>query len=267
MNFLHIWAIVLRQFYLIRSNYMRIISIFLWITVDILLWGFLTRYLNYINKEGIDFIKLLLGAVLFWIFFNRIMYGVTMGFLEDVWARNFFNLFCSPITIKEYLWGLVLSSLIIGSFTFFITSLIASTMFKLSLFVYRVIFFYALFSLFVFGTALGILAISIMLRFGPSAEWVIWPLPAIISPFSGIFYPVSILPRWMKIVSKVLPPSYVFESLRGMILSGTVDYLNLFWGLVIAFIYLVFFCLIFYLTYNHCLKIGSIARYSAENIV
>lgn len=267
MNFLHIWAIILRQFYLLRSNFVRIVSLFLWITVDILLWGFLTRYLSYIDKGGFDFVKLLLGAVLFWDFFNRIMYGVTMGFLEDVWARNFLNLFCSPITIKEYLLGLVSSSLIIGSFAFLIMVFIACLVFKLSFFSYGMIIFPFLVVLLIFGTSLGILSMAIMLRFGPSAEWLIWPIPAILSPFVGIFYPVSILPNWMQFISKILPASYIFESLRKVVLLDSVSYLDLFFGFSLALFYLIFFCIVLYLTYNHCLRTGSLTRYSAENIV
>ena len=30
-----------------------------------------------------------------------------------------------------------------------------------------------------------------MLRLGPAAEWFIWPIPALISPFAGVFYPLT----------------------------------------------------------------------------
>jgi ABC-2 type transport system permease protein len=37
---------------------------------------------------------MLLGAVLLWDFFTRVMHGVTIAFFEDVWSRNFRT--CSP---------------------------------------------------------------------------------------------------------------------------------------------------------------------------
>ncbi|MCX7661326.1 MAG: ABC transporter permease, partial [Candidatus Omnitrophica bacterium] len=254
------------RIYLIRSNYTRIVSLFFWIIVDILLWGFLTHYLNHINKSEVNFVTLLLGAVLFWDFFNRIMYGVVMGFLEDVWARSFVNLFCSPILLKEYLAGLILSSLIVGSIALGIMVFIACFIFGLSFLAYGWVALFSLIILLLFGISFGILAISIMLRFGPSAEWLIWPLPAVLAPFVGIFYPVEILPSWMQGISRVLPASYVFESLRQVVLRQTLNYTHLGISFILVCGYLAFFSWLFYLIYIDTLKSGRIARYSAENI-
>ena len=101
-------AILLRQYYLIRGSPSRIIPLFAWVTVDIILWGFITKYLNSVSSpsSGINFIPMFLGAVLLWDFFIRVMQGVTMAFFEDVWSRNFLNIFASPLSISEYLSGL-----------------------------------------------------------------------------------------------------------------------------------------------------------------
>ena len=103
-------AIFLRQLYLLRGSVARVLPLFAWITVDIILWGFITRYLNTVAAPGYNFVPALLGAVLLWDFFARVMHGVTTAFLEDVWSRNFLNFFASPLKISEYLAGLVLSS-------------------------------------------------------------------------------------------------------------------------------------------------------------
>ena len=103
-------AIVLRQYYLMRGSPARVLPLFAWIAIDIVLWGFITRYLNSVASSGFDFVPVLLGAVLMWDFFTRVMHGVSMAFLEDVWSHNFLNLFSSPLSIREYLCGLVLSS-------------------------------------------------------------------------------------------------------------------------------------------------------------
>ena len=103
-------AIFLRQLYLLRGSVARVLPLFAWITVDIVLWGFITRYLNTVAAPGFNFVPALLGAVLLWDFFSRVMHGVTTAFLEDVWSRNFLNFFASPLKISEYLAGLVISS-------------------------------------------------------------------------------------------------------------------------------------------------------------
>jgi ABC-2 type transport system permease protein len=95
-------AIVLRQYYLMRGSVARIMPLFAWVAIDIVLWGFITRYLNSVTT-GVNFVPALLGAVLLWDFFQRVMQGVSMGFLEDVWSRNFLNFFATPLRITEYL--------------------------------------------------------------------------------------------------------------------------------------------------------------------
>src|SRR5512142_1818038 len=112
MRLRRIAAIVLRQYYLIRGSPSRVIPLFAWVAVDIVLWGFITRYLNSVSAATFDFVPALLGAVLFWDFFIRVMQGVTMAFLEDVWSRNFLNVFATPLRVSEYVGGLVASSML-----------------------------------------------------------------------------------------------------------------------------------------------------------
>src|SRR5258705_4465173 len=102
-------AIVLRQLYLMRGSPARVLPLFAWVAIDIVLWGFISRYLNSVANATFDFVPALLGAVLLWDFFSRVMQGVTTTFLEDVWSRNFLNLFATPLSISEYVAGLVVA--------------------------------------------------------------------------------------------------------------------------------------------------------------
>src|ERR1700756_4307812 len=95
-------AIALRHFYLIRGSPARVLPLFAWVAIDMVLWGYITKYLNSVSSAGFDFVPILLGAVLLWDFFSRVMHGVTMAFFEDVWSRNFLNMFATPITTGEY---------------------------------------------------------------------------------------------------------------------------------------------------------------------
>src|ERR1700733_8107135 len=104
-------AIVLRQFYLLRGSPTRILPMFAWVAIDVILWGFITRYLNSVASAGFNFVPAMLGAVLLWDFLTRVMQGVTTAFFEDVWSRNFLNVFATPLSISEYVTGLVLSSI------------------------------------------------------------------------------------------------------------------------------------------------------------
>ena len=96
---------------------------------------------------------------------------------------------------------------------------LATLVFGLSFFSYGLALVPFLLILFLFGITLGIFGSAVVLRFGPASEWFVWPIPALVSPFAGVFYPLSTLPQWMQLFAKLLPPAYVFEDLRTIVLA------------------------------------------------
>lgn len=259
-------AIVLRQYYLMRGSLSRVLPLFAWVAVDIVLWGFITKYLNSLASPGFNFVPALLGAVLLWDFFARVMQGVTMAFFEDVWSRNFLNIFATPLSIWEYLAGLVLTSVATSAVGLVVMLLLATTVFGLSFLVYGLLLIPFLLVLFLFGIALGVFASGLVLRLGPPAEWFVWPIPALLSPFVGVFYPLSTLPAAMRYVSYVLPPAYVFEGLRTTIAGGAVAPAWLALGAALAVVDVLLACAFFAHVYRHAVRTGLIARYSAETV-
>ncbi len=194
------------------------------------------------------------------------MHGVSGVFLEDVWARNFLNLFASPLSISEYLLGLVVTSLATSLVGLLVMLLLATLAFGLSFFVYGLAVIPFLLILFVFGLALGILGSAVVLWFGPASEWFVWPIPALVSPFAGVFYPLSTLPVWMQVTSRLLPPAYVFESLRTIVAGGHASGAALACGGTLAVIDLLLACWIFNRVHSHAVRTGLLARYSAESL-
>ena len=259
-------AIVLRQFYLMRGSIARVLPLFAWVAVDMVLWGFITRYLNAISRAGLDFVPTLLGAVLLWDYFARVMQGVTTTFLEDVWSRNFLNLFATPLSIGEYVTGLVASSVLTSAVGLAVMLVLATVFFGLSFISYGAALVPFLLILLTFGLALGIAGSAIVLWFGPASEWFIWPIPAIVAPFAGVFYPIATLPAWMHYIARCLPPAPVFEGLRGIVAGQGVAIAPLAWGTALALAYLVAACVIFGAVYRRALRVGLIARYSAESL-
>lgn len=259
-------AIVLRQYYLMRGSPARVLPLFVWASIDIVLWGFMTKYLNSITASGFNLLPVLLGAVLLWDFFGRVMQGVTTAFFEDVWSRNFLNVFATPISISEYVAGLVLSSIATSSVGLAVMLILATTVFGLSYFVYGVLIVPFLLVLFLFGIAMGIFGSAVVLRLGPASEWFVWPIPAMISPFVGVFYPLETLPRWMQAVAHLLPPSYVFESMRRIISRGGFLGFDLAWGFALALLDIALAAWFFTRVHRYAVRTGLIARYSAETV-
>jgi ABC-2 type transport system permease protein len=266
MNPSRVGAIVMRQFYLYRGSPQRILPMFAWVAIDILLWGFITRYLNQVSHSGFNFVPALLGAVLLWDFLTRIMQGVTMAFFEDVWSRNFLNFFATPLRISEYLSGLVLTGIATSLLGLIAMLIMASAVFGLSFLSFGAALVPFLLVLFLSGIALGIFGAGIVLRLGPASEWLIWPIPSIVSPFAGVFYPISVLPGWMQAISRVLPPSYVFEGMRAVVAGKPAPWDRLALGGGLAVVYVILACLFFAGVYRYAIRTGLIARYSAETV-
>ena len=180
--------------------------------------------------------------MLLWDFFTRVMHGMTTAFFEDVWSRNFLNFFATPLAIWEYVLGLVVTSIATSLVGLVVMLVLASTAFGLSFFAYGAMFIPFLLVLFIFGIALGIVGSGVVLRFGPASEWFVWPIPALISPFAGVFYPVAVLPKWMQVVAHLLPPAYVFEGMRSIIAGHSVPVSDLLTssGLAVLFVLLAY---------------------------
>jgi ABC-2 type transport system permease protein len=266
MNLRPVLGIVLRQLYLLRSSPVRVLPLFAWVLIDIVLWGFMARYLNTLEAKTVDFVPQLVGAVLFWDFFARVMQGVTMPFFEDLWSRNFVNLFAAPLSIAEYVGGLVIASTLTSALGLVVMFVLATTAFGLQLFTLGLWLAPALFVLFLFGTALGIVACALVLRFGPASEWLVWPIPALLSPFAAVFYPLSTLPGWMRAVAHAIPPSYIFEDLRSVLAGRAPEPGAQLLAAAMALVQVLLAARLFVAVYRHAVRRGLLARYSAESV-
>ncbi len=264
MNIRRVFAIFVRQSMLVWHNKTRFINIFLWFGLDIILWGFITKYLNTFATDGLDFIPMLLGAIILWNFLTSVQQGVMRAFFEDVWTQNFLNLFASPLRMGEYVLGLIVSGIVNAIFGLLFMILLA-WLFGYSVFGFGFLLIPFLLILFMFGLALGVFTIGLMLKLGPSGEWLGWPIPFIIQPFVGVFYPVASLPFFAQPISKILPPTYAFEGMRGVLFSGVVNPYDLLLGMVLGVAYLFLAYWFFIAMYRHVLRTGGISRFSAEN--
>jgi len=259
-------AVMLRLYFLMRGSVSRVLPLFAWSAFDIVLWGFLTRFLNSVNSAGLNFVAMFLGAVLLWDFFVRVMQGVSMGFFEDVWSRNFLNIFATPITISEYVTGLVLWSVLTSFVGLSVMIVMARALFHLSFFIYGAMLVAFIFVLYLFGIALGIFSTAVVLRLGPASEWFIWPIPAFLTPLAGVFYPLSILPKWMQGIGHLLPPAYVFENMRAITLKHAASWTGLLVSGSLAIVYIALACWFFTRTYRYAVRTGLFARFSAESV-
>jgi ABC-2 type transport system permease protein len=67
--------------------------------------------------------------------------------------------------------------------------------------------------------SIGILVSGLLLRNGMGAESLAWTFMFLLLPLTCVYYPVTVLPEWMQAVAWALPPTYVFEGMRALLID------------------------------------------------
>jgi ABC-2 type transport system permease protein len=260
LNLRRIWGILLRHLYLLRHSFSRWLDLLYWPTVDLLLWGFITLYLQKEQSRDLNFGSLFLGALIFWNILIRAQQGLAVGFLEDIWARNLLHLFVSPLKVSEYLLGLFFYSLFKALLASGIMSLLSLLLFHFNFFSQGVFVFYLTLGLILFAWSIGLLTMAFILYFGQEAEILAWALALFFLPFSAVFYPVSALPTLFQKIASFVPASYFFESFRALILNAQTSYSMLLKGYLLTLVYLFMSALIFTLTFKKAKAQGKLIK-------
>ena len=243
MRLKKISGVVARQLFLYRRSFSRILDLFYWPTMDLLLWGFLTLYLERGALQLPRFVSFFLGALILWHILYRSQLAVSVSFLEDIWSRNLLNVLVAPLSLAEYLLGLVIISLIKVGLAFGIMTTLSALIYGFNLFKLGAALFPFLLNLLILGWAIGFVTIGFIFRFGQEAEILAWALIFVFLPLSAVFYPVEVLPGWLKPISLLTPSAHVFEGMREVIIQGNFPLehllaaggLNLTYGLLAIF--------------------------------
>lgn len=222
---LRVSALLLRYLYLYRRSPARIMGIVFWPVMDLLVWGFLTSYLQRIALP--DLVLFLLGAMIFWDVFYSSQQAITLSITEEIWVRNILNLFVTPIRVGELLLATSVLGVLRAGASTLVLSVLAYALYAFNLLAVGLALVPFLFALLLFGWAMGMFTMALILRFGQAAEALIWGIPFLIQPLSAVFYPVSVLPVWLQAVSRLLPSTHVFEGMRAALRSGTVEWQTL----------------------------------------
>lgn len=252
-------GILLRHLYLLKHSFSRWIDLLYWPTVDLLLWGFITLYLQR-DLGKVNLPSLFLGALIFWNILIRAQQGLAVGFLEDIWARNLLHLFVSPLTIFEYILGLILYSLFKALLASAIMTGLSCLLFDFNFLSQGLLVFYLTLGLILFAWSVGLLTMAFILYLGQEAEILAWALALLFLPFSAVFYPVSSLPPLFQKISTLVPPSYFFEAFRGLLLHQNLALPLLYKGYLLVFLYLLISGTSFFLAFRLAKKEGKLVK-------
>ena len=249
MNFNKIYALGLRHLYLISNSFPRIIDLIYWPTVQIFLWGFISKFFTLNSEYYSNTVGVILTSAILYDFLFRASISFNMMFLEEIWSRNFTNLFIAPIKISEIITSLTLTAVLRTLIGLIPAAILAVPLFGVSVFKLGVPLLFLLIALYLFGISLGLLVTSGLLRFGPSFENIAWASLFFLAPLGCIYYPIEILPNTLQFIAKGLPLVHIFEEMRSILITGIVNYYDIIKSISISMLYFVFGIIIFYVSY------------------
>ena len=112
MKIKRILSLMLRHLYLIKASVPRIIDLIYWPTVQIVLWGFVSKFFTMHSTYFNNTVGIILSAAILYDFLFRSSISYNMLFLEEIWSRNLINLFVSPLKVGEIVIALTCTALL-----------------------------------------------------------------------------------------------------------------------------------------------------------
>ena len=215
-----IYAMLLRHLFILRRSWPRLLELAYWPTVQMILWGFVTLFFVQHSSWVAQAAGVLISAVLLWDILFRSNLGVSVTFMEEMWARNLSQLFASPLRPHELVVSLALMSLIRTVISVLPAMLLALPLFGVSIFDLGLPLAAFFANLMMFGWAIGLIVSALVLRLGLGAESLAWVAVFALAPLSGVYYPLDTLPLWLQPVAWSLPSSYVFEGMRAVLFEN-----------------------------------------------
>ena len=212
-------AMVLRYWYLLRSSWPRILDLIYWPAVQMLMWGFLQLYVAQNSGFFAQAAGVFIGAVLLWDILFRGQLGFSISFLEEMYARNMGNLMMSPLRPSEFVLALMVMSIVRLAIGMIPVSLLAIAFFGFNVWAMGLALAVFFMNLILTSWAIGIFVAGLLLRNGLGAESLAWTFMFLFLPLTCVYYPVAVLPSWLQPVAWALPPTYVFEGMRALLID------------------------------------------------
>ena len=235
-------------------------EIFYWPFLDLVIWGFITMYLLRFKGEIPGAVTWFLGALILWDILFRAQQGITISFLEEIWARNLLNLFASPLKPSEFLAATVVLSIFKVAAVSIVMVVAALVFYDYNMFKIGLALIPFVLSLIMTGWVIGVLTTSLIMRFGQEVEVLAWGMVFLFQPISCVFYPMEVLPPWLQAIAWANPAAHVFEGMRAVLLEGAWPVVHLIWAFGLDLVYLTLMVGFFHYMFNSCKEKGLLVR-------
>jgi ABC-2 type transport system permease protein len=232
--FRRIRAVIRRHLYEAVHNPDRIADMLFWPLLDVVTWGFFSRFLIHGGKTAFVAPAQLVVGIILWGAFRSFQRDIAVGFLAEIWSRNITGLFASPLSFPEYVSGLMLVNVEKLALALAVIALACRILAGAPAVELALHLLAPLAVLLVFGAAIGLLVAGLILRFSTRVQTFAYGLAGLLMPISCVFYPLSALPAPLRAIAGVLPTTQAFESMRQFMQGRSASTIALIQGSAIA---------------------------------
>ena len=230
-------AVIERHIYESRHNFDRVVDMLWWPVLDIIMWGFFTIYLAHSNHLQPTVVSCLLGAVILWGTFYSFQRDMAIGFIDELWCRNLVNLFSTPLTLSEYMAGLITVCVLKVIVGLLAAAAIGWAAYSFDIFPWLPQFIPYIANLMLFALALGIAITGMIFRYSTKIQALAWSFAGLLMPVSCVMYPMSSLPKWLQDIAWMLPTAHSFEGMRQVLAGKGFSPLHFWWGAGLNLVY------------------------------
>ena len=251
-----IFALMVRYLLEVPRDFFRIFDLTFYPTMDIILWGFMSLWVQTNSVEASRVGPLMLISLVFWMLVENANREIAFNLTEELYAKNLVNILVTPLQLREWIAAVVSLAVLRSTFVFILCSCIVWVLRDINVFVFGPLFFVLYGLLLMSGIALGLAITALLIRWGRRISTFIWSIPYLILSFSAVFYPIDLLPSWAQYIGKAMPISHSFYLLRNFVATGTIAWTSVYVGLALNVTYLMLSSMLFLWMFNRSRNSG-----------
>ncbi len=251
----HLEALLLRHIYPLKRDFDLLSDMLYWPLIDAVLWGVTSQWIG--SSSGTEQIiaSILIGLVL-WNVIWRSQSEISRNMIDEIWNNNLVNLFSTPLRVKEWVVSVVLLSVIKMTVTITLLMTVIFLLYRVNVLILQWWLPVFMVGAMMTGWWVGFISSSIVLKYGPKMQTVVWGLPGILLPFSVVFFPLEKLPWFLQPISRMIPTTYIFESMRALVQTGHFEITNVLISLGLNILYLALSIYLFLRSFQYSRSLG-----------
>lgn len=244
MNFKCTFGIVLKHLLVTFRDLSRILNIFYWPFINIIIMGVTGLWFEQSSPSG-NYALIFLSAGMFWDIALMSTVQVANSILGEILDKNLVNIFTTPIALSEWILADVITRIIDTVLVFVFSSFMIWLLFDLNIFANGWYILPFTLSLMVSGLCIGFFLCGVIMILGKKAIDLIYYIGWFFAPFCAVYYPLKLLPSWLQLIAKMLPMTYIFEGMRTVLSTGSMPLTDLGISIFLNIIYFILSILFF----------------------